>query len=79
LIGFEKHVLAQVESVFPVPEDAQKVIEDTLLPPGDEEVEALHVAPGCLANQVGIFDRPKDQILWLLVTRRSTPAKSRTG
>ena len=62
LVGLQEHVLRQVQSVFPVGRDSQEVIVDTFLPPGDEEVIALHAAPGCLPNQVGIFHRPKDQI-----------------
>ena len=77
LIGFQEHVLRQVQSVFTVAGDAQEVVIHTFLPPGHEEVEGLHAAPGSLLNQVGIFDRPKDQI-WLLVERRTTPPKSRT-
>jgi hypothetical protein len=42
---------------------AEKVVIDTFLPPGHEEVKRLHAAPGSLANQVAIFDRPKDQAL----------------
>jgi len=34
LISFEKHVLAQIECVFPVLEDAQQVIEDHVSPSG---------------------------------------------
>ena len=62
LVGFQKNVLRQVQSVFAVAGNSQKIVVDTLLPPGDEEVVSLHVAPGSLTNQVGIFDRPKDQI-----------------
>ena len=79
LIGFQENVLRQVQSVFAVGGDAQEVVVDTLLPPGDEEVISLHAAPGSLTNQVGIFDRPKDQILWLLVGRRNAAIKSRMG
>src|SRR5450759_2968147 len=62
LVGFQESVLRQVQSVVAVSRNSQQVIVDTFLPAEDEEVEALHVAPGCLANQVGIFDRPKNQI-----------------
>ena len=35
---------------------------DESLPGEQEEVVGLHIAPGSLSNQVGIFDRPKNQI-----------------
>src|SRR5205085_3392823 len=62
LVGFQENVLRQVQSVFPVRGDAQEVIVDTFLPSRNEEVVALHAAARRLANQVGILDRPKDQI-----------------
>src|SRR5438128_9350376 len=62
LIGFEKHVLAQIECVFAVLKDAQKVIKDTLLPSGNEQVERLYISPLGFRNQVGILNRPKDQL-----------------
>ena len=77
LVGLQEHVLRQVQSVFPVGRDSQQIVVNAFFPSGDEEVVGLHATSGCLANQVGIFDRPKDQILWLLVTRRSAPVKSR--
>ena len=77
LIGFQKNVLCQVQSVFPVAGDAQQVIIDALLPPGDEEVIALHAAPGCLPDQVGIFNRPKNQFSGSLSQDAPRRAKSR--
>ena len=79
LIGFQKNVLRQVQSVFAVPGKAEEVVVHTLLPPGHEEVICLHAPPGSLTDQVGIFDRPKDQVLWLLVGRRNAAIKSRMG
>ena len=63
MIGFKKHVLAQIECVLPVLEDAQQVIEDTLLPTGNEYVERLHIPLAGFTDQVGILNRPKDQFL----------------
>src|SRR5689334_12501182 len=76
LVGLQENVLRQVQSIFAVGGDAQQVVIDTLLPPGNEEVIALHITAGCLPNQVGILDRPKDQSLAPCLQTQYVPKKS---
>ena len=63
LIGFQEHVLAQVERVFTIRDQAQQIVEDTLLPSGHEEVIGLDVSPPRFGDQVAILDLAKDQLL----------------
>ena len=61
LIRFEENVLAQVHGVFPLPYELQYVIEDTLLPPGNEQVVGVNIAIPRFPDQIPVFDFAKDQ------------------
>src|SRR5579859_240001 len=61
LISLQENILAEVQSVFAIPDDPQQVIVDALFPSGNQEVIRLHISPARLAYQVGVLDRPKDQ------------------
>ncbi len=65
-----KHVLTQIESVFTVLKDAQQVIEDTLLPTGNEHVERLpHLPPASTIESRSAHPQPPERsILVSLVT-----------
>ena len=67
LVRLEENVLAQVHGVFPVPHELQYVIEDTLLPPGYQQVVGIDIAFPRFPDQIPIFDFSKDQGL------RATP------
>jgi hypothetical protein len=63
LISLQEHVLGQVQSIFAVAGDSQEIVINLFFPTRDEEVVGLYAAAGCLTNQVGILDRPKNQTL----------------
>ena len=61
LVSLQKYVLAHIERLFPISYDSQQVIVDALLPSRDQEVIGLDISLARLTDQVGIFDRPKNQ------------------
>jgi hypothetical protein len=61
LVRLQENILTQVQSVFTVADNPQQVIVDTPLPSGNEQVVPLYISPARLTNQVGVFDRSKDQ------------------
>lgn len=63
LVGLQKGILTEVEGVLAAVDEPEEVIEDTPVPAGDEEVERINIATPRLVDQVGVFNRPKDQSL----------------
>ena len=59
---FQKDILSKVESIFPVPYQAQQVIVDALFPAGHQDVIGVHVTPARFGDQVAVLNLPKNQI-----------------
>jgi hypothetical protein len=63
LVGFQEHFLAHIHGVFTIRDQPEKIVKDTLLPSGNQEVIGLHVPAPRFGDQVWIFDFPEDQLL----------------
>jgi len=62
LVRLQESVLREIQSVLAAVDQAEDVIVHTTVPSGDEEIECVHVTLPRFVNQVGIFNRPKDQL-----------------
>ena len=63
LISLQKNILRQIQSIFPVFDQPQQIVEDPLFPPGDKEVIGLHVVAAGLSYQVAVLNLPKNQLV----------------